>query len=243
MGRPRLVAPFIQAAGVRDAAEAAMLAGAGFTHLGFPLRLAMHPPDLGEAAAREVIRGLPAGPGGPAAVEAVLITYLADPAEILDFCDFLGVGWVQLHGDLPPAAAAALRAARPGLGLIKSLVVGRGRDAGLLDLAHAFAPHVDAFITDSFDPASGATGATGRTHDWAVSRRLVQEAGRPVILAGGLTPDNLAAAVAAVQPAGCGRLAGVDAHTGLEAPDGSKEPERCRRFAALARTLLNANPA
>ena len=227
----RLSRPFIQAAGVRDAAEAAMLAAAGFTHLGFPLRLPVHAPDLDDAAAREVIRGLPSG------VAAVLVTYLDHPPDILDLCGLLGAEWVQLHGDLPPAAAAALRAARPDLGVIKSLVVGRGRDAGLLDLARSFAPHVDAFITDSFDPASGACGATGRTHDWAVSRMLAHEAGRPLVLAGGLTPDNVAAAVAAVRPAG------VDAHTGLERPDGAKDPERCRRFAALARAALSAHPA
>ncbi len=115
--------------------------------------------------------------------------------------------------------------------------MGRGHDAGLLPLARAFAPSVDAFITDSFDPASGACGATGRVHDWAVSRMLAQSAGRPLILAGGLGPDNLAAAVAAVRPFG------VDAHTGLEAPDGSKDPALCRRFASLARTLLARTPA
>ena len=234
MAAPRLALPFscfIQAAGVRHAAEAAMLAAAGFTHLGFPLRLPVHAPDLGEAEAREVVAGLPPGVG------AVLVTYLADPAEIIGLSEFLGVGWVQLHGDLEPGAAAALRAARPGLGLIKSLVVGRGRDAGLLPQARAFAPHVDAFITDSFDPASGACGATGRVHDWAVSRMLAEQAGRPLILAGGLNPDNLAAAMAAVRPAG------VDAHTGLEAPDGSKDPDLCRRFASLARTLLARDAA
>lgn len=231
MAPSRLPWPFIQAAGVRDAAEARMLAQAGFTHLGFPLRLPVHAPDLAEAAAREVIRGLAPGVG------TVLVTYLAAPGEILELADYLGAGWVQLHGDLDPGAAAALRAARPGLGLIKSLVVGRGRDAGLLGLARKFAPSVDAFITDSFDPASGACGATGRTHDWAVSRMLAAQCGRPLVLAGGLTPDNLEAAVAAVRPAG------VDAHTGLEAPDGRKDPDRCRRFAALARAALAQNLA
>jgi phosphoribosylanthranilate isomerase len=231
MAASRLPWPFIQAAGVRDAAEARMLARAGFTHLGFPLRLPVHAPDLTEAEAREVIRGLDPGVG------TVLVTYLAEPEEILELGDYLGVGWVQLHGDLDPKAAAALRAARPGMGLIKSLVVGRGRDAGLPDLARKFAPHVDAFITDSFDPASGACGATGRTHDWAVSRMLARQCGRPLVLAGGLGPDNLEAAVAAVRPAG------VDAHTGLEAPDGRKDPDRCRRFAALARVALALNRA
>ncbi|MFW5837260.1 MAG: phosphoribosylanthranilate isomerase, partial [Desulfovibrionaceae bacterium] len=86
-----------------------------------------------------------------------------------------------------------------------------------------------AFITDTFDPATGASGATGLTHDWSVSRRLVELSPRPVILAGGLGPDNVAAAVRAVRPAG------VDAHTGLEDASGAKVYEKMRDFADQAR--------
>ncbi|MGH7810735.1 MAG: hypothetical protein ACREP5_10705 [Candidatus Binatia bacterium] len=58
-------------------------------------------------------------------------------------------------------------------------------------MVSALSPFVDAFITDTFDPESGASGTTGKTHDWRVSRRLVELTNRPVILAGGLTPKNV----------------------------------------------------
>ena len=208
----------IQAAGVRDAAEAAMLAHSGVTHLGFPLRLDVHQPDTTEAEAARIIAGL------PPSVASVCITYATDPAEVAGLCRSLGCTGVQLHADLPASAVEELRRLAPELFIIKSLVVGRGGVETLLAAARALAPLVDAFLTDTFDPASGASGATGRTHDWDVSRALVRASPRPVILAGGLTPDNVKRAVAAVRPAG------VDAHTGLEDATGAKDPALVQAF-------------
>jgi phosphoribosylanthranilate isomerase len=217
------VSQIIQIAGVRSIDEARMLAAAGATHIGLPLRLAVHAPDVGEAGAAAIVRGL------PASVTCVLITYLTDPAEAAALARTLGVGAVQLHGEMPPAAVRELRALAPGLALFKSLIVAPGNQAELLSLAAAFEPHVDAFLTDTLDPLSGAGGATGKTHDWAVSRRIVEAVRRPVILAGGLTPDNVREAIAIVRPSG------VDAHTGLEDARGDKDPALVRRFVAEAR--------
>jgi len=139
---------------------------------------------------------------------------------------------------MPLAEVRRLREAAPKLFVIKSLVVGTAAEAALLAEAQAQAPFVDAFLTDTFDPATGASGATGKAHDWAVSRGLAQalasELARPLILAGGLNPDNVTAAVAAVRPAG------VDAHTGLENAAGDKDEGLVRRFVAAARTALAA---
>ena len=93
----------------------------------------------------------------------------------------------------------------------------------------AFAPHVDAFLTDTHDPETGADGATGRTHDWSISRRLAERSPRPLVLAGGLVPENVHRAVLAVRPAA------VDAHTGVEGPDGRKTEELVRGFVDEAR--------
>ena len=112
--------------------------------------------------------------------------------------------------------------------MIKSLVVRRDNADALVGAVAEFAPHVDAFITDTFDPATGASGATGRTHDWAVSARLVAVSPLPVILAGGINPSNVAAAVARVRPAG------VDVHTGVEGPDGRKRRDLVEAFVATA---------
>ena len=59
---------------------------------------------------------------------------------------------------------------------------------------------VDAFITDTFDPDTGASGATGKTHDWEVSQRIVEHSPLPVILAGGLGAGNVKEAIMQVKP-------------------------------------------
>lgn len=225
----------IQAAGVLDAAEAIMLAEAGATHVGIPLGLDFHAEDVTLAQAREITRALGAWNRSAARpVAVVLITYLTGTEGILALARAVGADVVQSHGAATAEALAAVRRAAPELGIIKSLVVGRGAggEAGLAAAVQAFAPVADAFLTDTFDPATGASGATGLTHDWAVSRRLVGLSPRPVILAGGLTPDNVGAAVAAVGPAG------VDAHTGLEDASGRKDPEKVRRFVREAKRAV-----
>jgi phosphoribosylanthranilate isomerase len=212
----------IQVAGVRDWAEAEMLLREGVRCLGFPLRLAVHKEDLSEAQAAALIRRL------PREIDSVLITYLNRAKDVAEFAEFLGVNAVQLHGDIAVAEFARLRQLRPGLALIKSLVVRPGNLPELQRAAEEFTPWADAFITDTFDPATGACGATGKTHDWNISRELVQSSQRPVILAGGLTPENVAESIAAVRPAG------VDTHTGVEDATGAKDPLLVRQFVKLA---------
>ncbi|MEM9300718.1 MAG: phosphoribosylanthranilate isomerase [Pseudomonadota bacterium] len=209
---------FVQVAGIHDRAEADLVIAAGATHLGFPLRLPDGREDLSEAEATQVIAHVGDRAG------CLLITYLIEAASTLAFARTLGVGGVQLHGPMPADELAALRAAAPDLLLLKSLVVGEEDEARLLAFAREVSPSVDAFITDTFDPDTGRRGATGRTHDWSASRRLVHGLARPVILAGGLRPENVAAAVQAVRPAG------IDAHTGVEDAAGRKSLARTTAF-------------
>ena len=77
--------------------------------------------------------------------------------------------------------------------------------------AVAVAAHVDALLLDSGNPtlAVKELGGTGRTHDWAHSRRIVEACAKPVFLAGGLRPDNLAQAHARVRPFGFDVCSGV----------------------------------
>jgi phosphoribosylanthranilate isomerase len=211
----------VQVAGVCSLAEGRMLLDCGVDLLGFPLRLPVHAPDSSEAQARAIIEGL-----GPAV--CVLITYEDDPGRLVDLCRFLNVNTVQVHADVSPETLALIRTRRP-LRIFKSYVVGR-EAMPPQRFVQAYSPVCDAFITDTFDPATGASGATGRVHDWAVSAELIRHSLRPVILAGGLTPANVRQAIKSVCPAG------VDVHTGVEAADGSKDPELVRAFVREAQS-------
>jgi phosphoribosylanthranilate isomerase len=201
----------IQIAGIMDREEAAMLIKAGVHQIGFPLKLAHHKDDLTEEDAGKIIRTL----SSPSS--AVLITYLNKAEEILGLCLRIGVRKVQLHGNVTVLELGRLKLLAQDIAVIKSLVV---NDYNLLELESSvlkLSPYVDAFITDTYDPATGACGATGKTHDWAISRRLVEISTKPVILAGGLNPENVRRAILRVKPAG------VDSHTGVEGPDGRKD--------------------
>jgi phosphoribosylanthranilate isomerase len=218
----------IQIAGVVDLDEGRMLVSQGVDWLGWPLRLPVNAEDVSEPEAARLVAAL------PPVERHVLITYENTAAGADAFCRQLGVQRIQLHGDISLAELRRLRELRPDLYIIKSLVVTARNEAALQALVQEAAPWVDAFITDTFDPATGAEGATGQTHDWDISRRLVESSPQPVILAGGLGPDNVAAAIRQVRPAG------VDVHTGVEGGDGRKDPALVARFVAEARAAFQA---
>jgi len=211
----------VQIAGVSTLEEALATAEAGADALGFTVRLphGMHD-GLTEAKARGIVAAL------PPFVASVAISYVETPRQAVELCRYLGVSTLQLHGPFPTQELPLIRAGLPHLKLIRAVHV-TGPEA--LAQARSLARHVDALILDTFDPASGRHGATGKTHDWGLSRQIVSEVRVPVILAGGLTPDNVAAAIAAVQPWG------VDVHTGVENPDGTRNLDKVRAFVARAK--------
>ncbi len=211
----------IQIAGVSSLEEALAAADLGVEALGFTVRLptGVHD-DLTEAKARGIIAAL------PPFVASVAITYVATAREAVELCRYLGVSTLQLHGPFPTQEIPLLRAGLPHLKIIRAVHV-TGREA--LAQARALERHADALILDTFDPATGRHGATGLTHDWALSREIVEQVRTPVLLAGGLTAGNVGAAIATVRPWG------VDVHTGVEAPDGARSLPRLRAFVAAVR--------
>ncbi len=209
-----------------------MLLDAGVDWLGFPLEPEFHREDIPAQQVSTVISSLGIGD------RAVLITYLRDAEEIAGLADTIGSRRIQLHGDITAGEARRLKKTNSGLFLIRALVMQPGNLDELLSMAREFGPHIDAFITDTWDPQTGARGATGKTHDWETSRKIVESAAKPVILAGGLTSENVGRAILQVRPAG------VDAHTGVEAADGTKDAALVRAFVRDARrafALLKRN--
>jgi phosphoribosylanthranilate isomerase len=212
-----------------------MLVKAGVDAVGIPLG----PPPVKAEIPLETASAISAVL--PPRVAVICITYAEAAEEIIPLCRAMNATAVQLHGDAPTAISTAtmtiLRQRAPELFIIKSLVVRQGNLEELEAELAQCAPHADAFLTDTFDPATGERGATGMTHDWEISSRLVRMSPKPIILAGGLSPDNVREAIARVAPAG------VDAHTGLESADGRKDPEQVARFVAEARAGFDDLPA
>ncbi len=221
--RPVLKKHSVQIAGVASLEEARLLLDAGVDYFGWPFRLDVHSPDLHEDEAAWIIRQLGIGS------QSVLITYLQQAGDVVELSKSLGCAWVQLHGGMALEELEELRRATPELGVIQALVIGECSQAEHLALVAERHGLVDAWITDTLDPASGARGATGLCHDWNASRLLAESAKAPLILAGGLKPGNVAEAIRSVRP-----LA-VDAHTGVEDAEGAKAPALLRAFLAEAR--------
>jgi phosphoribosylanthranilate isomerase len=125
-----------------------------------------------------------------------------------------GLSLVQLHGDEGPAFCGEV-ARRTGAKIIKAVHV---RSRATLQAAAAY--HTDYLLLDAF--AEGVPGGTGQTIDWALVRK--QQLHAPIILSGGLTPDNVAAAIAATEPFA------VDAASGTERRPGIKDPVKLQAF-------------
>lgn len=213
----------VQVAGIIDALEAALIVEEGVEWLGFPLRLPSGKDDITEENAISIIRDLKDPHAG------VLISYMTQADEVSQFCDELGVKAVQLHGDVEVEQLRKLKEMRPDLYVLKSLVVKEDNADELLQLVDECADYVDMFITDTFDPKTGAKGATGLTHNWDVSAELVRRSPKPLMMAGGLNPENVGDAIRYVRPAA------VDAHTGLEGSDGRKDRAKIKKFVSEAR--------
>jgi phosphoribosylanthranilate isomerase len=131
----------------------------------------------------------------------------------------VGLTIIQLHGDEGPAFCAET-ARRTGCKVIKAARVRSGADIQALS---AF--HVDYHLLDSHVP--GLPGGTGETFAWELAR---MHRGRvPVILSGGLTPENVAEAIAAVRPFA------VDVASGVESEPGRKDHARVEAFIAAVR--------
>jgi phosphoribosylanthranilate isomerase len=152
--------------------------------------------------------------------------------EILRMADAVGPDIVHISTDPDAVGLAAMGELRkrlpPQIKIMKAIPV-VGEEA--LELALNYASVSDYLLLDTKVHGLPGVGATGRTHDWNISRRIVEAVEIPVILAGGLAPENVAEAIRLVAPAG------VDSNTATNLPNSpvEKDLQRVRRFVEGAR--------
>jgi len=213
----------VKICGVSRVEDALVIVEAGADAVGCLVGLDHPSPDQVSAATAKAVFSVL-----PPFVARVLVTHRTKLGEVADLVRDTGATAVQLHGEFPLVAVPALREALPYLSIVKCVHV-TGEEA--IAAAGAAARVADAVLLDT--KVRGRIGGTGKVHDWSISARIVESCPRPVILAGGLNPGNVAEAIARVRPYG------VDANSGTRATGGTKDPAKdpakVRAFVAAAR--------
>ena len=181
------------------------------------------------ASAIGLVSAMPSGPGPideadiaaiaaavPPPTETFLLTALTDAEAVAAQHRRCGTTAVQLVDALEEAELRRLRRLLPHARLVQVIHVS-GPDS--VDEARAAAPLVDTILLDSGNPtlAVKELGGTGRVHDWAISRRIRESVGVPVLLAGGLHPGNAREAYDRVLPAGLDVCSGLKLNGRLDA--------------------------
>jgi phosphoribosylanthranilate isomerase len=211
----------VKICGIKRLEDAQLAVQYGADALGFLVGRVHASPDFISAnTAKSIIAKL------PPFCSTVLVTHLEDAEDILRIARQTRCSTLQLHGDVKPRIAQIIRQGLPYLKIYKAL---HANEPKIFDLAEAWRNKVDALILDTAARETDQVGGTGKTHDWTISARVVISSPVPVILAGGLTPENVQTAIKLVQPYA------VDVNSGTKDATGYKDPEKVRRFIEAAR--------
>ena len=198
----------VKICGITNAEDALVAVEAGADALGFVF-FRGSPRFISPEQAAAIIRNL------PPFVQMVGLFVNEDPVMVNSVADHCCLDLVQLHGDESPDYCATIKRR-----LIKAF---RVKDASSLEALPDYP--VAACLLDAWSPA--ARGGTGTTFNWDIAARAAAE--RPIILAGGLTPENVAEAIATVKPYA------VDVSSGVEIAAGKKDAALVRAFIRTAR--------
>jgi phosphoribosylanthranilate isomerase len=211
--------------------EARAVSEIGIDHVGVLVGDGEFPREQSLARSAEIAAAI----SSPAKFSALFLT--AKTALIVEWAQALNPGIVHLGAApelLGAAQVAAIKAALPGSTIIRSVPV-YGEES--VDIARSYEGVADYLLLDSHRPSDKQIGALGVPHDWSISRRIVEHVSTPVILAGGLGPENVAQAITVVCPAG------VDSKTKTDrAGSHTKDLDRVRRFYEAAHTAVSRAP-
>jgi len=195
----------IKICGITNIEDALLAAELGADALGF-IFYPQSPRKVAPETAREIIAQLPP-------FVASVGVFVDEAAAVLkELAARVGLDWVQLHGQESPEYCRSL-----GRRVIKGF---RIKDENSLRELEPYRDAVQAFLLDTYK--KGQVGGTGEVFDWYLAREA-KKFGQ-IILAGGLTPENVGQAIAIALPAA------VDAASGTEAEPGRKDPAKLRAF-------------
>ena len=218
----------VQVFAVKSVEEMQMCIDAGLDRWGLEVgKKGIMPSEMNFEKTRQVFKAT------PSEYPKMALTIDTDIDDLLEIVTETRPDIFHLCGDiedLPPEDVFNLRKKIPGVEIIQAIPV-TGPES--LNIALAYEAVADILFLDSVAPNVKGIGIAGVTHDWNISRKIVETVNKPCILAGGLTPENVAAAIQAVKPWG------VDSNTHTCIPGTwKKDPDRMRRFAEAAKNAL-----
>jgi phosphoribosylanthranilate isomerase len=203
----------VKICGITRPEDLALAVAAGADAVGFLVGVPSSPRNLTLERAEELLRQV------PIFVDSVVVTTPQDIEGLAEICDKLGPTAIQIHGK-KQLEATEIRERIRDTQLIKTIYV----DPDALDKTTiADSKIFDAILLDSF--TRGQYGGTGKVHDWKLSRQIREAVDpTPVILAGGLRPENVREAILTVHPYA------VDVASGVELQPGIKDPKKVQAF-------------
>jgi len=216
----------IKICGITSVEDALAVARAGADAIGLNF-YAKSPRRVDPAAAARITAAL------PERIVKVALFVNADAAEVCRVSDQLAVDLIQLHGDEPPEYLAEL-GGRPTVRAFRLGAAGLAPIIEYLDRCRRLGCLPQMTLIDS--QVAGKYGGSGRKPDWAVAKQYSGLTGDPpLVLAGGLNPQNVAEAISTVRPAA------VDTASGVESAAGIKDPAAVKAFVSAARDAFSAS--
>jgi phosphoribosylanthranilate isomerase len=196
--------------------EARMAIGAGADALGLVSTMPSGPGIISASKILEITQMI------PPSIDAFVLTTLDNSWDLIDLIRTVKNRTIQLVDKLNTGNYLEIRASIPCVKIVQVIHV---KDESAIDQAIRVESYVDAVLLDSGNPELPVKelGGTGRTHNWNISREIVNSIETPVFLAGGLNTDNIAEAIETVRPFG------VDVCNGVRT-DGKLDPKKVRKF-------------
>jgi phosphoribosylanthranilate isomerase len=208
----------VKICGVTRPEDLAVAVAAGADAVGFLVGVPSSPRNLSLKRAEKLLGHV------PIFVDSVVVTAPQNIERLIEICESLKPTTIQIHGK-KQLEAPEIRERIGDIHLIKTIYV---NPAALGETTIKDSKIFDAILLDSF--TRGQYGGTGRIHDWKLSRKIREAIDpKPVILAGGLKPENVKEAIITVQPYA------VDVASGVELRPGIKDPKKVRAFVENAK--------
>lgn len=208
----------VKICGIKNEDELKLALTAGADAVGFITEVPLETPRrITLERARRLVRKV------PIFVESVLVIMPTSPEEVYQMAERARPGAIQIHTPPAPELLEKIQDLRRenGIKIVQTIGIGKKTLLEIHGEIERISRYIDAVLLDTERPGGG--GGTGRTHDWSMSREIVEETRLPVILAGGLNHENVRDAVRTVRPYG------VDTASGVEV-NGVKEKYRLRAF-------------